>query len=326
MLNPVFKLGIYGVLSVALIACNSTEDEATKGPLLTETSVADTAVCPAGGSTVVFGYDNNDDDTIDEVIDSTSICNGESAGDLLVEQSFDDSCETGGTSLTFGYDTTGDGSINTIVDTAIICSLNNVLSDIYGSSVLYFDVHDRESDPNQTDNFLEVLANLNDRSIISLTEATADTIVDNLNNGDFDLVIYSEPNLTIPGTHVTALTDWVSAGKSAIMSTYGTSNGVRNIFQSNYLGSNQSIARLTDNVVGLYLTNMPITNTGGWGSFSAQLEPVDSAYSVCSWENGTSCAIVGNDGKTVDLGILVDSLSLEDAKILVPNLIRQVSQ
>ncbi len=324
MLSAFIKLSIYGVLSVFLIACNSTDEEPSTGPLLTETSSAEVADCPSGGSTVVFGYDNNDDDAIDEVIDSTTICNGGTAQELIVEQDYDSSCNTGGSSLTFGYDNTDDGSIDTIVDTIIICSLNTALDVIVGSNILYYDVAELD-DP--TDKYLEVLTELNDRRIITLTTTTGNDFIDNITNGDFDVVIYTHRGSSDSDENKAALSDWVDSGKRAIFSSWDPDSILNGVFDSNNVGSNQTKATFTDDIVGLYLDTVPVENRDErWGSYSSQLEPTGTAYSVCSWENDTSCAIVGNNGKTVNIGIFSDSLTLEEARKLVPNLIRQVSQ
>ncbi|MEP4546193.1 MAG: hypothetical protein ABJ000_08440 [Saccharospirillum sp.] len=144
-----------------------------------------------------------------------------------------------------------------------------------------------------------------------------------IGTGDFDVVIYSERNVGIPQANVTALTQWVDAGNSAILSTWSPNVVINQLFETSSVGVNFTSATFTDEIVGLFLNEVPVSDTG-WVTYSRQLQPIGSAYTACSWANNTSCAVVGNGGKTINLGILVDSLSLYHTEILVPNLIRQI--
>lgn len=92
--------------------------------VLVETATADPADCPAGGTTVTFGYDTTGDDAIDDVVETTNVCDGADGQTILTETgaAASGACAAGGTTVTFGYDTTGDGAIDQTVDTATVCN------------------------------------------------------------------------------------------------------------------------------------------------------------------------------------------------------------
>ena len=110
----------------------------------------DSASCPNGGYKYTFGYDTTGDGVVDEVVEETVICDGETgpqgpqgetgpegpqgpegpAGEdgedgnpLLSETSPAPSgaCPEGGIEVTVGYDTTGDGVIDDVVESYVIC-------------------------------------------------------------------------------------------------------------------------------------------------------------------------------------------------------------
>lgn len=285
--------------------------------VLVESATAAAADCPAEGTTFTFGYDTTGDGSIDQTIDTTTICDGEQGpqgepgDDLTVEQSASTTCPISGTTWTFGYDTTGDGSIDTVVDTFEICDTN-----LLDADVLYYN-----ENAGAGDTFLATLQGLETDGTINLTETTSPA--SEIETGNYDVVIISRSNSSFTAPLETALSDWVNGGGAAILSHYSSGASIFSTFEATTVGTNLSSATFVG-PLGRGLGPVAVTNANSWGIYSLDLEPTGSATSGCNWDTGSSCAIIGNGGRTVALGFLMDTISQADADLIIRNSLVQV--
>lgn len=69
---------------------------------------------------------------------------------------------------------------------------------------------------------------------------------------------------------------------------------------------------------------MPLLNPG-WGGYSFGIGAAGDGVSACTFNNGSSCMVLGNEGRTVALGFLADVVTEGDAHNLIENLLRVVT-
>ena len=122
-------------LILVLVLCNQCE-KGTDGfnSLISFDQSAPVEICPYGGITVYTGLDRNGNNVldIDEVTETTYVCNGGSGNSALIRTeiaSKGENCPSGGYEIFTGIDLNGDGELNSneVQDTVYICSGSNAL-------------------------------------------------------------------------------------------------------------------------------------------------------------------------------------------------------
>ncbi len=121
--------------------CNGADGQDGRSPITTTTTDVS---CTNGGIEISFGFDNNGDDVIDELLETITICNGEIGAtgadgyNTIIETNAllqgDTNCPSGGTEIRIGLDLDRDGVIdetggadNELISTQYICNGNNSL-------------------------------------------------------------------------------------------------------------------------------------------------------------------------------------------------------
>ena len=295
-------------------------------PVLVETSAAEPGACAEGGTTVTFGYDRSGDGDIDEVVAQESICNGADAPEserLRLESGEAMDCVFGGIRYVFGYDTNGDGAIDDQVYGVSECLSSAEV--IEGTSVLYFADLTLE-----TDAVLAGLEDLEEEGVISLVVGEsefegASDFAELAAGADFDVVIYFNQNeFVIPEDDRSVLQGRLSEGRATIFANWSTSEpNLLDLFEAERTGStNSAMADLIDERLGSGFGSPLELSSSGWvAGFSYGLAPTGTAVSVCVFEQGDSCGVLGNDGKSLLFGFLNDSFRYWEGKELVANAI-----
>lgn len=172
---------------------------------------------------------------------------------------------------------------------------------------------------------LAALQGLDTSGTISLTTDTFANLAAEIDSGNYDIVFIASRNSITNAAAISSLTTWISGGGLAILSSWENEPTLYAPFEATRIGTNLSSATFDDPIMGFQLGLVPVANNGSWGVYALQLEATGSGYSVCSWENDTSCAVVGNGGNTVLLGFLSDAITASDAETVVRNALWQVS-
>ncbi len=114
--------------------CNGIDGEDGRSPIVNINTR--TSGCANGGVELTFGYDDDGDGTVDEVLQTVQICNGSNGSDgsdglnTIIETTPDPiACPNGGVEIRIGLDKNRDGDIdettgvdNELVSTEIICN------------------------------------------------------------------------------------------------------------------------------------------------------------------------------------------------------------
>jgi uncharacterized protein YjdB len=195
---------------------------------------------------------------------------------------------------------------------------------IFGSSVLYFTDYTAG-----TDRILTGLEELAEEGIIDLTIAqkgNRDDLLARMSDNP-DIVVYFNQNTSLRTIDRDSLVAWVQSGKRLIYSDW-TRNAV--VFAAMEAAPGQrvnesSLTFLDDRLAEGVQQPMPLMNPG-WGIYSTGLIPIGDAVSVCSFPSGESCLVYGNQGRTVTVGFLNDTVTEEDGRNFGRNLLRIVVQ
>lgn len=95
--------------------CNGVDGEDGKSPIVTTSTDVS---CTNGGIELTFGYDNDANGTIDEILEVITVCNGENGNDgsdgynSIVKTSASTTCPNGGTFVEIGLDTNSNGILD----------------------------------------------------------------------------------------------------------------------------------------------------------------------------------------------------------------------
>ncbi len=275
-------------------------------PLLVASELADEEDCPGGGLSLIFGYDTDGDDEIDDVVSTEVICDGVDGQPLLVEEQ---GCLEG-LRLVFGYDTDGDGELDETVHVADYC-------EVEAPSVVFF------ADGNEGENAIEAgLVELASQGRIELSvPASRSEMNDEIEAGDHDVVVFLAQNVQFSGTEVGRLIDWVEDGGRLIAVNWTANSLLAEALESDYAGgTDQGEASFVD---GRFFQGLPVplvlTNPGWSNAFARDLEPAGDGVSVCAFGNGTSCAVLGNEERTLHLGFLGDTVDVTHGPQMVRN-------
>ena len=162
------------------------------------------------------------------------------------------------------------------------------------ANVLYF--FDSFIGPN---NWLPAFAQRGD---VVTTASSRTDLVAKLALGPWDVVVVAENNNQLPAQYQTALLAYIAAGNRVVFNNWYNDATWDATFEAVVGTTNQSAVSVT-NPTGVAFT---LTNPG-WGVFSQTLTTIGTAQSICFFQFG-SCAVVGNSGRTIRLGLIVDTL------------------
>ncbi|MEO8280546.1 MAG: hypothetical protein ABI564_12700 [Ideonella sp.] len=135
------------------------------------------------------------------------------------------------------------------------------------------------------------------------TVTSASGFVTQLAQGPWDFVVVSENNFDTSSTYGAALVAYIAAGNRVVFNNWYQNAAFDTAFEAT-VGSPLNQTGITvNNPLGVALT---LTNAG-WGVFSQTLTPTGTGQSICSFATG-SCAVLGNSGRTIRLGLIPDGL------------------
>lgn len=301
-------------------------------PLLVETQSATLEECENGGVTYTFGYDTNGDGEIDDPHGEENVCNGVDGNDglpMLLETMDVGSevCENGeGTTYTFGYDTNGDGQIDDVVSAETICIEVSSETIISGARVLYF--VDAISGTSLDDVLLDGLEALAGSGFIDLTISPSGAeFRDELEEGEYDVVFSFAQANSLPESTRDTLLDWVNNDNRLIFATFSDDDNdeLFAALESNASGStNHDDISFTSPRAGFQLPVEMALFTDPWTVHSLGLEPSGAGVSICEFDDGDSCAILGNDGRTLHLGVMSDVFPAAHGEQIAANLLATV--
>lgn len=322
------------IAHIEVICDGGTGPEGPEGDdglsLLIESESASPDECPNGGLVYTIGYDSDGDGEIDDPQSVETVCNGVDGADglaLLMEVSGADTgeCVFSGTTYTFGYDTTGDGEIDDVVSEETICMAVPSEDLVEGVEVLYF-VDDISND-SEEDVLLVGLEQLETEGLISLTVASSTS--DFLDEVDSGMVaVYFAQRFSLDEDAQTALVDWVEDGERLIFGSYREQGSEELIeaLQSSVSGSdNHDTITFTTPRTASGLPGALALFTEPWGVHSLGLVATDDAESICTFEDGDSCAVWGNEGRTLHSGVMTDVFPIEHARRIALNLLVKVA-
>jgi hypothetical protein len=191
---------------------------------------------------------------------------------------------------------------------------------LQGATVLYY--VDYVADTDQIRAGLEALAA---EDIIQLTVASSRTgLMAGLANNP-DVVVHFNQNDEHSNGAWTPLVDWVAAGNRLILADWQRNATMLAALEAapanggNGGGLVFSDDRLTEGV------QQPMQlSSDSWFSYALPLAPTGDGVSVCAFENGngSSCMVLGNEGRTAAVGFLADVMSASDGRNLIRNLLR----
>jgi hypothetical protein len=193
---------------------------------------------------------------------------------------------------------------------------------IWGATVVYFTDFSLG-----TDQVLAGLRELAEEGVIELTVETTRAGLRARLADDPDVLVYFNQNWWLEAADVTSLVNWIQAGNKMIYSDWTRNSTVLAALETaSGSGHNQSSLTFSDLRVAEGVQQpMPIVNPGtGWNIFSTGLAPVGGAVSVCTFPSGESCLVYGNQGRTVTVGFLNDTVTPTDGRNFTRNLLRLV--
>lgn len=162
------------------------------------------------------------------------------------------------------------------------------------------------------------------------TVTSASALVTQLAAGaPWDVVVVSENGNDDSVIWASSIATYVSGGGRLALNNWYANNVIDTATQA-VAGPpvNQTVA--TINAAGLaaglatgVVTNPLALSNAGWGVFSQALVPQASAVSYCDFPVG-SCAVFGNGGRTIRLGLIPDSLAAADASRFLQNALATV--
>ena len=143
-----------------------------------------------------------------------------------------------------------------------------------------------------------------------------------LASGGYDVAVYLDQSSTGIEIDETALQAFVDDGGRAIFVDWNRTASVATTFDASYTGNiDESSADLAASLSAGITDPMTLTNPGWVVSFSMGLSAEAGGTSACTFGNGDSCLVLGNNGRTALLGFLADTLPEADAADFWGNLI-----
>lgn len=141
----------------------------------------------------------------------------------------------------------------------------------------------------------------------TVTQATSQSEFRGLvEGGGWDLVIYFQQSYSAGTGADTAIADWVAGGGRAIFADWERNAALGALFDASYTGINgQTQVTFTDPLLGTKSLANP-----GWDNFSMGLSALDAAEALAHFANGDDAVVLGNGGRTILNGFLVDTMPL----------------
>ncbi|WP_111641644.1 type 1 glutamine amidotransferase family protein [Marinimicrobium alkaliphilum] len=298
-------------------------------PLLVVTEAATFDECAYGGVTYAFGYDTDGDGEMDDAQGVETVCNGsdgERGLPMLLETANVgvDVCENGkGTTYSFGYDTVDDGQIDDVVSEKTICVELTSEAVVSGASVLYW--ADGISSDAEGDVFLAGLEVLYGSGFIELTVATdGPDLLHEVESGEYDVIVLFAQSNPLSSNYHDPIVDWVENDGRLIFGTYTESSddGLFAALETTVSGSaNHDTISFTSPRSRYGLSPELALFTLPWNTHSLGLEPLGDGVSICQFDDGDSCAVLGNEGRTLQVGVLSDVFPAEEGDQIVVNLL-----
>jgi hypothetical protein len=191
---------------------------------------------------------------------------------------------------------------------------------LVGATVLYFTDYVLG-----TDHILGGLLALAAENIIELTVAGSrwglmEGLADNP-----DVVVHFNQDDELLSAAWTPLVDWVEAGNRLVLADHQRNATMLAALEAaganggNGGGLTFNDERLTEGV-----QQPMLLSAESWGIYALPLAPTGDAVSVCAFDNGngSSCMVLGNEGRTAAVGFLADVVQQSDAHALIRNLLR----
>lgn len=147
-----------------------------------------------------------------------------------------------------------------------------------------------------------------------------------LASGNYDVAVYFNQSTVDFAIDEAAFQVFVDDGGRAILTDWSQTAAVATTFDASYTGNtNETSADLAAALSTGITDPMTLTNPSGtWGTFSMGLTAEAGGTSACTFGNGNSCLVFGNDGRTALLGFLADTLPEADAADFWANVIAEM--
>lgn len=155
------------------------------------------------------------------------------------------------------------------------------------------------------------------------TASSATDLVAQLAAGPWDAVVIAENGNNNSAIWATPIQNYITSGGRVLVNNWYNNATLDSATQSSVVATNETVA--TINAAGIAaglaasIGTNPITLTNpGWGTYSQALAPAGGAQSLCDFPSG-SCAVLGNAGRTLRLGMLPDTLPVADGARFLAN-------
>lgn len=137
--------------------------------------------------------------------------------------------------------------------------------------------------------------------------------------GTFDLAVGLGQGNGYQG-NTSVLASYIAGGGHAVAVDYEQRSALATAFDASYTGTiNQNTATFLP-PVSVGLTNPMTLQSPGWSVFSTSLAPAQGGVSYCTFEDASSCLVVGNEGRTALLGFVSDTPPEADGQKLFENI------
>jgi hypothetical protein len=178
-----------------------------------------------------------------------------------------------------------------------------------------------------TDHILGGLQALAAEGLLELTIATSRSDLMARLADNPDVVIHFNQNTSNTNAAWAPLVDWVTARNRLILADYQKNATI--------LGALEATGLSTGNGGGLVFSDERLMDgvaqpmqlsPGQWINYALPLAPAGAGESACAFDNGngSSCMVLGNEGRTAAVGFLADVVSESDGRNLIRNLLRVV--
>jgi hypothetical protein len=124
-----------------------------------------------------------------------------------------------------------------------------------------------------------------------------------------------------PDLDLEAIDAFVDRGGRMIVADWRQDDGLAERLEARYAGDTNLVSADLDE--GSLSDDLPPTirlANPGWNVFSMGLEAAGRGVSVCTFEQGDSCLVLGNRGRTALLGFVADALPLDQGETFFRNL------
>ena len=138
---------------------------------------------------------------------------------------------------------------------------------------------------------------------------------------DFSVAVALNQNSSL-GADYQTWADYITAGGKMIFADWTSTSDFGTLFGATYTGSdNQTPVTITNPDLAQGIPNpLPLQNPG-WGTYSMGLLATGDAESLGHFPDNDDAIIWGNDGQTILLGMLADTLSAQDGQRFFENLL-----